>query len=133
MAASSRSPFTLIIRRNTQVARAADPITGCERWNLSVAEYSISLASSGRSSNNYFSEPTPSMVRFRLRPPDGVISAISSGGVPIWEQDLNSPIARVWHLFNGRINEVIEIMSSKSRSPNSPYFLSRNYLIFQFF
>ncbi|KHN83160.1 Eukaryotic translation initiation factor 2-alpha kinase 3 [Toxocara canis] len=106
MAASSRSPFTLIIRRNTQVARAADPITGCERWNLSVAEYSISLASSGRSSNNYFSEPTPSMVRFRLRPPDGVISAISSGGVPIWEQDLNSPIARVWHLFNGRINEI---------------------------
>uniref|UniRef100_F1KRI9 PRKR-like endoplasmic reticulum kinase n=1 Tax=Ascaris suum TaxID=6253 RepID=F1KRI9_ASCSU len=106
MATSNPSPYTLIIRRNTQVARAANLVTGSERWNLSVAEYSISLVSSDRSLNNYYPEPTPSAIRFRLRPPDGVVSAFSNCGMPMWEQDLSSPIARVWQLVNGRVHEI---------------------------
>ncbi|VDK47325.1 unnamed protein product [Anisakis simplex] len=118
MTASNRTPYTLIIRRNTQVARAADPLNAqvrafllLFRWNLSVAEYSISLASSDRSLNNYFFEPNPSMTRFRLRPPDGVVSAFNGGGDPMWERDLNSPIARVWQLINGRVHEASDIIS----------------------
>lgn len=111
-ATTNQSPHTLIIRRTTQIARAADPVTGSERWNLSVAEYTVSLVSLDRSLH-YIQEQLPTHIRFRLRPPDGIISAINSCGAPIWENELNSPIAKVWQMANGRITE-ISLFSSEN-------------------
>uniref|UniRef100_A0A0R3RLQ0 Protein kinase domain-containing protein n=1 Tax=Elaeophora elaphi TaxID=1147741 RepID=A0A0R3RLQ0_9BILA len=99
------SLYTLIMRKNTQVARAADPITGVERWNLSIGEYDISLVSSDRSLR-FEQASVPAHIHFLLEPPSGSVSAVDNCGNLRWERRLSSPIARAWQLSRGRISEV---------------------------
>uniref|UniRef100_A0A1I8ECZ3 PQQ enzyme repeat family protein n=1 Tax=Wuchereria bancrofti TaxID=6293 RepID=A0A1I8ECZ3_WUCBA len=99
------SLYTLIMRKNTQVARAADPVTGTEKWNLSVGEYDISLVSSDHSLH-FESASVPAHIRFLLEPPSGSISAVDNCGNLKWEKRLSSPIARAWQLSRGRIFEI---------------------------
>ncbi|MFH4976904.1 hypothetical protein AB6A40_003613 [Gnathostoma spinigerum] len=102
---SDCSFHTLVIRRNTQTVRAANPATGSERWNLSVAEYALSLISSDPVFKYVPNEPTAN-IAVRLRPPDGVVMALNNCGRTLWEVDLESPIARAWQMFNGHLEEV---------------------------
>uniref|UniRef100_A0A8R1XVA9 Protein kinase domain-containing protein n=1 Tax=Onchocerca volvulus TaxID=6282 RepID=A0A8R1XVA9_ONCVO len=106
------SLYTLIMRKNTQVARAADPVTGAERWNLSVGEYDISLVSSDHSLR-FEQASVPAHMRFLLEPPSGIVSAVDSCGNLKWEKQLSSPVARVWQLSRGRIFE-ISLFSSET-------------------
>uniref|UniRef100_A0A915PQ96 PRKR-like endoplasmic reticulum kinase n=1 Tax=Setaria digitata TaxID=48799 RepID=A0A915PQ96_9BILA len=99
------SLHTLIMRKNTQVARAVDPVTGAEKWNLSVSEYDISLVSSDHSLN-FERINAPAHIRFLLEPPSGTVSAVDSCGNLKWEKQLSSPITRAWQLTRGRISEV---------------------------
>uniref|UniRef100_A0A1I7V9C0 PRKR-like endoplasmic reticulum kinase n=1 Tax=Loa loa TaxID=7209 RepID=A0A1I7V9C0_LOALO len=97
--------YTLIMRKNTQVARAADPITGTEKWNLSVSEYDISLVSSDHSLH-FEQASIPAHIHFLLEPPSGSVSAVDNCGNLKWEKRLSSPVAKAWQLSRGRIFEI---------------------------
>ncbi|KAL3982575.1 Protein kinase domain family protein [Acanthocheilonema viteae] len=106
------SLYTLIVRKNTQIARAADPVTGIERWNLSVGEYDISLVSSDDLLR--FEVPSiPAHIHFLLEPPSGSVSAVDNCGNLKWEKRLSSPVARAWQLSRGKILE-ISLFSSET-------------------
>ena len=48
---------------------------------------------------------TSPRVKFRLKPPDGIVSAHECGRF-LWEHNLRNPIARVWEMVDGQIQEV---------------------------
>ncbi|VDK83282.1 unnamed protein product [Litomosoides sigmodontis] len=104
--------YTLIMRKNTQVVRAADPVTGTERWNLSVGEYDISLVSSDHSLH-FEQASVPSHIHFLLEPPNGSVSAVDKCGNLKWKRRLSNPVARAWQLSGGRIFE-ISLFSSET-------------------
>ncbi|VDN57708.1 unnamed protein product [Dracunculus medinensis] len=103
--ALSGSLYTLLVQRSTQIIRAADPFSGLERWNTSVGDYTISLASNN-AFDHHSKEQKSSNIRFLLRPPDGVITALDSCGYPFWRHDFKNPIAKTWQLLYGKISEV---------------------------
>ncbi|CAG9531655.1 unnamed protein product [Cercopithifilaria johnstoni] len=113
------SRYTLIMRKNTQVARAADPVTGTERWNLSVGEYDISLVSSDHSLR-FEQASVPAHISFLLEPPSGSVSAVDNCGNLKWEKRLSSPVAKAWQLSHGRIFE-ISLFSSETISALSDF------------
>lgn len=75
------------------------------RWNTSVGDYTISLASNN-AFDHHSKEQKSSNIRFLLRPPDGVITALDSCGYPFWRHDFKNPIAKTWQLLYGKISEV---------------------------
>lgn len=101
---TSTSSRTLVITRSTQIARAADPLTGSEKWNLSVGEYMVQLFETDGSAQNLYTK-IPTHYNFRLKPPDGVVSAYICGHM-LWERYLRSPIARIWQLADGQLEEI---------------------------
>ncbi|KAM3725691.1 Eukaryotic translation initiation factor 2-alpha kinase [Dirofilaria immitis] len=109
---NNSSLYTLIMRKNTQVARAADPVTGTEKWNLSVGEYDVILVPSDQSLR-FEQANVPAHIRFLLEPPSGIVSAVDSCGNLKWEKQLSSPVARAWQLSRGRIFE-ISLFSSET-------------------
>ncbi|VDD91180.1 unnamed protein product [Enterobius vermicularis] len=72
------------------------------RWNLSVAEYAMQLYEANRLVRSIKTSPR---VKFRLKPPDGIVSAHECGRF-LWEHNLRNPIARVWEMVDGQIQEV---------------------------
>ncbi|VDM98144.1 unnamed protein product [Thelazia callipaeda] len=102
---SDPSFFTLIMRKNGQIARAADPVTGEEKWNVSVGEYDVSIVSSDHSFR-FEKVDVPTHVNFLLEPPDGIVLAVDSCGRVKWSRQLSSPIAKVWQVIRGKIFEI---------------------------
>ncbi|KAJ1368774.1 hypothetical protein KIN20_030050 [Parelaphostrongylus tenuis] len=93
---------TLVFRRSTSKVRAVNALSGDERWNLSVSEYDVTLATVNR--DDLY--PQGAGIRYLLQPPNGIVTAFDSCGNELWSHKLDSHIARTWSLEGGELKEV---------------------------
>uniref|UniRef100_A0A914BVS1 PRKR-like endoplasmic reticulum kinase n=1 Tax=Acrobeloides nanus TaxID=290746 RepID=A0A914BVS1_9BILA len=108
-ASEGKSFHTLVLKKNAHQFRAADAVSGSERWNLSVSQYDISLVSTERHTSSRQIEGngnSDSYVNFKIHQPDGRIRASDNCGQDLWSVELESPIAKVWELYKGQVSEI---------------------------
>ncbi len=103
----------------------------CFRWNLSVGEHSLSLAKAEYIKSKRTPErQTYNSIRYKIRPPDGVVNAIDSCGNKLWCTTMDSPIAKAWEIFDGKLVEVNNYCELKCTNIHRFRYLNRVILKF---
>ncbi|CAM4747978.1 unnamed protein product [Rotaria magnacalcarata] len=98
---------TLVVKRTTQTVRARSARSGHEKWNFSVSNHQLihlRSRSAGVVLGNVAHDRTFSGY-FEYQLQTGLVSAFDRTGKPAWSSVINSPIAAVWELKDGELNE----------------------------
>ncbi|XP_026332066.1 eukaryotic translation initiation factor 2-alpha kinase-like [Hyposmocoma kahamanoa] len=104
----------LMLRRHSNTVRALDPRSGTEKWNFSVAEHQ--LAVSRRECVGTKPGPPNVAVAVAIALPEGVLAITRPGErQPLWQQQLDAPIAAMWRLCSGSLQH-IDVLWEATRS-----------------
>ncbi|XP_071513696.1 eukaryotic translation initiation factor 2-alpha kinase-like [Panulirus ornatus] len=123
---ASKPTHVLVVRRITQTVRAVDPKSGDERWNFSVGQHEVNLASGGCESMGTREINGNLLPTLHFIVPDGVIMGMDTEGGLIWQQKLTSPVVNAWRILDGELEQVdlfsmnsVPALSPDTNLPNS--------------
>ncbi|KAI5645827.1 protein kinase domain-containing protein [Phthorimaea operculella] len=98
----------LVLRRHSNTVRALDPRTGNEKWNFSVAEHQLAVsrrecAGSGAGAG----AGAGPAVAYAIALPEGMVAVTRPGDrTPLWQQQLEAPVAGMWRLRDGALEHI---------------------------
>ncbi|CAF3917079.1 unnamed protein product, partial [Rotaria sp. Silwood2] len=104
---STDSRPTLIVKRTTQTVKARSARNGHEKWNFSVSNHHLLhlRAQPAAVVLGQIDGETAFSGYFEYQLQTGVVLAFDKTGHPTWSSPINAPIAAVWELKNGQLNE----------------------------
>ncbi|CAF0773253.1 unnamed protein product [Rotaria sp. Silwood1] len=104
---NTNSRATLVVKRTTQTVRARSARNGHEKWNFSVSNNELLHLHSPPAAAvlGEIDGDTTFSGYFEYQLQTGVVLAFDKTGHPTWSSPINAPIASVWELKNGQLNE----------------------------
>lgn len=117
----------VLVQRLTQTVRAVEPRSGIERWNFSVGQHDVKIATDPSASCHKSTAADPSDLLLKVIVPDGLVCALSRSkpGVVIWKHKFEFPVVSAWHVVQGELKWVDlfggnKLPEEKSYIPESP-------------